>query len=125
MHAHYYTDGVTWSEGREGAKGDEKGVGVGVGNGVGKGDGNGDGAETGTWVREQPQHGDGGGTGHERMSPRQERGRERDGGTGAKAGRGKTMEKEGREMRALVSTTSGTKQSRSPGTAIPHEASYL
>ena len=53
MHPHY-TDGVTWSEGREGANGDEKGVGVGVGvgKGVEKGDGNSDSAETGTLVRE-------------------------------------------------------------------------
>ena len=48
----HYTDGVTWSEGREGANEDEKRVGVGVGNGVEKGDGNGDSAETGTLVRE-------------------------------------------------------------------------
>ena len=96
MHAHY-TDWVTWSEGREGANGDEKGVGVGVGSGVGIGDGNGDGVGTGTLVREQPQHGDGGRSGYKRMSPRQEWGTEREGGTGAKAGRRNTQERERRE----------------------------
>ena len=48
MHAHY-SEGVTRSDGRQGANGDKNGVGNDAGNGVGgvNGDGNGIGIENG------------------------------------------------------------------------------
>ena len=77
--------------------------------------------------RDQSQDGDGEGDGsvYERMSPRRERGRER--GVGIERSREREREWIGKGGRrgAFVSITSEIKQRKSPGSAIPHDASYL
>ena len=137
VHAHC-TEGVTRSDGREGANGDGSGNEGGNGgeDGDGNDDGDGDGAGTGPGeeVKERRQDGNGNmsgdGTGAGTGTGAETRGRTLDGKGGGKGdgigdGKETRMEREGGRRRALVSATSGNMQSTRPGTAISRAASSV